>query len=382
MQLRMKTNLLISGIAIFCGIYYADASRALWAAEPPKAAWQAEWEKTVRAAEQEGQLTLYSNEGIEASIKDFQNKFPKVKVVLISGRAGQLVTRLMAERRAGKYLADLTKLGTGSASALYRARPFALQPFDYSFILPEVTDKSKWWQGKHHYADPEGKYIFSPCVSVHIDMVSYNTDLVKPSALTSYWDILNPRWKGKIGSMDPRAAGGREGGRLIYYHPELGPQFFNRLLTEMDPVLSQDPRQAVDWLAQGRFVFLLFTSPREVLKAKEKKLPVDILDPRHIKEAPVVETASSSLILMDKPPNPNAAKLFINWLLSREGQISFQKSQGSCDSARIDIPKEDVPPISRRTDGMQYFRLWDLEWMEGDAVRKFIDESLKEHQKG
>jgi len=344
--------------------------------------WQVEWEKTVRAAEQEGQLTLYSNEGIETSIKDFENKFPKVKVVLISGRAGQLVTRLMAERRAGKYLGDLTKLGTGSASALYRARPFPLQPFDYSFILPEVTDKSKWWQGKHHYADPEGKYIFSPCVSVHIDMVSYNTDLVKPSALTSYWDILNPRWKGKIGSMDPRVAGGREGGRLIYYHPELGPQFFRRLLTEMDLVLNQDPRQAVDWLAQGRFAFLLFTSPREVLKAKEKTLPVDILDPRHMKEAPVVETASSSLILMDKPPHPNAAKLFINWLLSREGQISFQKSQGSCDSARIDVPKDDVPPISRRTDGVQYFRLWDLEWMEGDAVRKFIDESLKEPQKG
>ena len=85
---------------------------------------------------------------------------------------------------------------------------------------------------------------------------------------------------------------------------------------------------------------------------------------------------------MDRPANPNAAKVFINWLLSREGQISFQKSQGSCDSARIDIPKEDVPPISRRSDGVQYFRLWDLEWMEGDVVRKFIDESLKEPQKG
>jgi hypothetical protein len=95
------------------------------------------------------------------------------------------VTRLMAERRADKHLADLSKLGTGSASALYRARPFALQPFDSSFI--------------------------SPCVSVHTDMVSYNTDMVKPSALTSYWDILDPKWKGKIASMDPRAAGGREG---------------------------------------------------------------------------------------------------------------------------------------------------------------------------
>lgn len=380
MQTGTKRILRIGGILVLG--FLCEIGSNLPAAEQPKAAWQAEWEKTVKAAEQEGQVTLYSNEGIETSIKDFQNKFPKIKVVLVSGRAGQLVTRLMAERRGGKYLADLTKLGTGSASTLYRARPFPLQPFDSSFILPEVTDKSKWWQGKHQYADPEGKYIFSPCVSVHIDMVSYNTDLIKLSALTSYWDILSPKWKGKIGSMDPRAAGGREGGRLIFYHPELGPQFFRRLLTEMDLVLSQDPRQAVDWLAQGKFAFLLFTSPREVLRAKEKNLPVDILDPRHMKESAVVETAASSLLLMDRPANPNAAKVFINWLLSREGQISFQRSQGSCDSARIDIPKEDVPPISRRSDGVQYFRLWDLEWMEGDVVRKFIDESLKEPQKG
>ncbi len=348
---------------------------AAWAASA--AAWQEEWSKTVQAAEKEGQIVLYVNEGLEGSVNDFQKRFSKIKVVVVTGRSGQLVTRLMTERRAGKYLADVAKLGTGSASALYRAQPFPLQPVDGALILPEVTDRSKWWQGKHQYADPEGKYILSPCVSVHIDMVSYNTDLVKPGDLTSFGDILNPKWKGKIGSMDPRAAGGREGGRLIYFHPELGPPFFKRLLTEMDLVLSQDPRQAVDWLAQGKLAFLLFTSPREVLRAKEQKLPVDILDPRRMKEAPVVETAASSFMLMDKPANPHGARLFLNWLMSREGQISFQKSQGSCDSARIDIPKDDVPPLSRRKDGVQYFRLWDTEWMDVDEVQKFLDTSLK-----
>jgi len=356
----------------FLGRVGPDAS---WAASVN--ASQEEWDRTIKAAEKEGQLVLYANEGIEGSIHDFQKRFPRVKAVLVSGRSGQLVTRLMAERRAGKYLADVAKLGTGSASALYRARPFPLQPVDGNLFLSEVTDKSKWWQGKHQYADPEGKYILSPCVSVHIDLASYNTELVKPAELTSYADILNPKWKGKLGSMDPRAAGGREGGRLIYYHPELGPQFFRRLLTETDLVLSHDPRQAVDWLAQGKLAFLLFTSPREVLRAKEQKLPVDILDPRRMKEAPVVETAASSFMLMDKPANPNAARLFLNWLMSREGQISFQKSQGSCDSARLDIPKDDVPPLSRRKDGVQYFRLWDTEWMDVDEVQKFIDASLK-----
>jgi iron(III) transport system substrate-binding protein len=271
----------------------------------------------------------------------------------------------------------VAKLGTGSASALYRARPFPLQPVDGALILPEVADRSKWWEGKHQYADPEEKYILSPCVSVHIDMVSYHTELVKFTDLTSYWEILNPKWKGKIGSMDPRAAGGREGGRLIYFHPDLGPRFLKRLLSEMDLVLSQDPRQAVDWLAQGKLAFLLFTSPREVLRAKEQKLPVDILDPRRMKEAPVVETAASSFMLLDKPANPNAARLFINWLMAREGQISFQKSQGSCDSARIDIPKDDVPSLSRRQDGVQYFKLWNTEWMDIDEVQKFVEASLK-----
>jgi iron(III) transport system substrate-binding protein len=296
---------------------------------------------------------------------------------VVSGRSGQLVTRLMTERRAGKYLADVAKLGTGSASALYRAQPLPLQPVDGALILPEVTDRSKWWQGKLQYADPQEKYLLSPCISVHIDMVSYNTELVKSTDLTSYSEILNPKWKGKIGAMDPRAAGGREGGRLIYFHPELGPQFFKRLLTEMDLVLSQDPRQAVDWLAQGKLAFLLSTSPREVLRAKAQKLPVDILDPRRMKEAAVVETAASSFMLLDKPANPNAARLFINWLMSREGQISFQKSQGSCDSARIDIPKDDVPVLSRRQDGVQYFKLWDTEWMDVNEVQKFVEASLK-----
>jgi ABC-type Fe3+ transport system substrate-binding protein len=148
-------------------------------------------------------------------------------------------------------------------------------------------------------------------------------------------------------------------------------------LTETDLILSKDPRQGVDWLANGKLAFLLLTSPREVLRAKEQKLPVDILDPRRLKEAPVVETAASSFTLMDKPANPNAAKLFLNWLLSRDGQISFQKSQGSCDSARLDIPKDDVPPLSRRKDGVQYFRLWDTEWMDADEIHKFIEGSLK-----
>jgi ABC-type glycerol-3-phosphate transport system substrate-binding protein len=197
---RFYSLSLIGAVVVFFLVQCAGFTAA-WSASATQ--WQEEWNKTVQAAEKEGQLVLYVNEGLDGSVNDFQKKFPKIKIVTVAGRSGQLVTRLMTERRAGKYLADLAKLGTGSASALYRARPFPLQPADGALFLPEATDSSKWWGNKHQYADPEGKYLLSPCVSVHVDMVSYNTELVNAADLTSYWDILNPKWTGKIGSMDP-----------------------------------------------------------------------------------------------------------------------------------------------------------------------------------
>ena len=116
----------------------------------------------------------------------------------------------------------------------------------------------------------------------------------------------------------------------------------------MDIALSQDPRQAVDWLAQGKFAFLLLTSPRELMTAKEKELPVNILDPRNLKESLVLETAASNLSLMDKAPHPNAAKVFVNWLFSREGQISFQKSQGAAIPPESIFQRRMFRPFHRR----------------------------------
>jgi len=217
----------LSSVSLFCSAIifltqYGDLNE-VWAAAA--VTWQEEWSKTVQAAEKEGQVVLYANEGLEGSVSDFQKKFPKIKVVVVAGRSGQLVTRLMAERRAGKYLADVAKLGTGSAAALYRARPFPLQEIDGALFLPEVMDRSKWWGNNRQYADPEGKYLLSPCVSVHIDLVSYNTELLKPADVTSYWDILNPKWKGKIGSMDPRAAEAEKAADSSIFIPSSGRNF-------------------------------------------------------------------------------------------------------------------------------------------------------------
>ena len=71
----------------------------------------------------------------------------------------------------------------------------------------------------------------------------------------------------------------------------------------MDIALSQDPRQAVDWLAQGKFAFLLLTSPRELMTAKEKGLPVNILDPRNSKSLQFLKLPHQTCLLMDRRPS-------------------------------------------------------------------------------
>ncbi|NIO07261.1 MAG: hypothetical protein GTO40_04395, partial [Deltaproteobacteria bacterium] len=159
--------------------------------------WEAEWERTVAAAKKEGKLTAYIS-GYDGVVPAFQKAFPEIEVVLVTGRGSQLGPRILAERRARKNLTDVYSGGsTTPYKLLYRSG--ALEPIRPAFILPEVLDKSKWWRGEHRYIDPENSYIFAYTGNVGGGgIVHYNTNLVSPKEFKSYWDILEPKWKGKI----------------------------------------------------------------------------------------------------------------------------------------------------------------------------------------
>ena len=353
----------------------------LRAAESPDN-WQADWDKTLKAAEQEGQVT-YSGCGSHEFLGEFQKKYPKIKIESVAASCSEVISRIMAERRAGKYLTDVIRFGLTSAHTFYRGK--ILQPINTSFILPEVKDLSKWWQKKHHYSDPEGKYLFVPAASAYVRFASYHTALVNPPAeFKSYWDMLNPKWKGKIVATDVKIGEGRNGARFIYHHPELGPQFLRRLFSEMDVTFSRDYRQAVDWLAQKRFALWLFSQSDDTLDARDQGLSVQILDTNNLKESAGLDATGGAYGLMDKSPHPNAAKILINWLLSRDGQIAVQRDHeaaGLTDSLRIDIPKTDVRPMMRRRDGVKYLEMWNPAWQDMKPVQELINQVLSEGKK-
>ena len=121
---------------------------------------QAKWEETVKNAEKEGKVTIYMSRGGEFHkiARAFHKEYPKIRVSVVLG-GSNYTTRILSERRAQKYLADLVVTGPGTPYyVLYRRK--LLDPIKPTLILPEVTDTSKWWKGQHHYIDPERQYVF------------------------------------------------------------------------------------------------------------------------------------------------------------------------------------------------------------------------------
>ena len=135
-------------------------SSSLVLAAEPKAAWQADWDKTVKAAEEERELVIYMTQAFEPVFREaFQKKYPKIKVTMVTGRGPELSQRVMNERRADKFMVDLYISGNISPLTVFH-RAKILEPVKPLLHLPEVVDTSGWYEGKHHYDDPENRYIF------------------------------------------------------------------------------------------------------------------------------------------------------------------------------------------------------------------------------
>lgn len=340
-------------------------------------AWKVKWEKTLEMARKEGEVRVYHSQGFGDYFLRFQRTYPEIKLVTVAATGSVLGQRILSERRAGRTLADLYIDGIDTARMLYQRNGFA--PFPPALILPEVTDPAIWWEGRHHYTDPERHTTFLFQGTPKGASVAYNTKLVNAREFKSYWDFLRPKWRGKIVAIDPDARSiVSHSLRFLYYNPEIGFTFVRRFFSETDITLTRDRRQMLDWLAVDKFSVAFFGS--DVEDAKRQGLPVEEFEPTIFKEGVAITSTVGVIGLLNPAPHPNAAWVLINWLLSREGQIALQKELyvNGFNSMREDIPKEpDILPAYRRKRGVKYLQITRPEFLDMEPVFGLVKEALK-----
>jgi iron(III) transport system substrate-binding protein len=349
---------------------------AVHATEAP--GWKPQWEQTLATAKKEGGICFYGSQGYEKVFEIFQKKYPEIRVNGVTNmRGSEHGARVMTERRAGKYLVDLFIDGVVTPIQVY-LKANILEPIRPALMLPDVVDESQWWEGKHHYGDAEGKYIFIFQGNVHGGENAYNTKLINPKEIKSYWDFLDPKWKGKIVAYDvSRVSTVAHSLRFLFNHPDLGSDFVRRFFGDMEITYSRDERQMIDWLGTGKFEIAFFVS--DIEDAAKQGLPVKFFDPGQFKEGAFVGPSQGGVSLFKNAPHPAAAKVAINWLLSREGQDTYQRvfaqQNDIRQSMREDIPTDVIPPAYRRVKGVKYIYSGRPEWLDMAPVTKLIKEA-------
>jgi iron(III) transport system substrate-binding protein len=359
---RKKALLVFAAIALLA---QATVCRA--------ADWQQQWNKVVAAARKEGGLTLYG--GYNVVYRDynaqFEKKFPGLHVQFVQGSGNQLAVRIMSERRVNKFLADVV-MGGSSTFQGYPEGTF--ETSRSQMILPEVSDESAWFGGHFSFVDAWGKYVISSQGSLGQEL-AYNTSLVDPDKIKSWKDFLDPKWKGKILFLNHNSIS--DTFIFFYNHPDLGPGFIKRLFSDAQIKQTLNLRQGVDWLANGRYQIYMDGTPQAVDNVRKQGLPVALF-PSRLAEGEIMTGSYCCVAVLNKAPHPNAAKVFLNWILSREGQIEWQKISKK-NSLRTDIPKDGIPPeIIPKPDGhyfdadyAKYHQPKDIK-----AIKKLIEDGL------
>ncbi len=294
-----------------------------------------EWEKVLEAAKKEGTVSVSGPVGADrrdALTLAFEKKYG-IKVEYWGDRGSAVGPKLSAERNAGKFLWDVFVGGT--TPGMIRETMF--DPIEPALILPEVKDPKQWRGGGIEYL---GRYLVM--TQSQRGTLYVNPKVVKPDSITSYKDLLNPKYKGKMVLDDPTMAGpGQATVQFFYLHPELGPNFIRELAKQQITVL-RDYAQELDCIAREKCLVAIGVSDIFAEARMKAGMPIVILDPRKLKEHSDINPGAGGLALFNQAPHPNAAKVYINWLLSKEGQTDFAQVNGYI-SARLDVSTAHSP---------------------------------------
>jgi iron(III) transport system substrate-binding protein len=336
-------------------------------AQPGSSKESSDWEKILEAAKKEGRVVaaIPTSAELRKELESgFQAKFSGIELEVSVSRGASNTNKIVEEQNAGVRSTDLHIGGTTSIVTALLARNL-LEPVLPAMVLPEVREPKNWWGG-HMWADNAKRFIYSFTAYV-TETLWYNTTLAKPDEITSYDQLLDPRWKGKIAILDPRTPGSGESTWGFLWKVK-GEEFLKKLAAQ-EMMVGRNQRQLAEALARGKSAISIGVSYYTLLPFIKSGLPVKPVP--YLKEGFYAGTGSGNLALLKNPGHPNATKVFMNWFLSKEGQSAFLRALGQ-PTRRLDVDTQASKEFgyTAAKEGLTPEKYYAIENSSEDAVMK------------
>ena len=327
----------------------------------PPTSQDAAWAKVIEAAKKEGKVTLYSfnfTGDVGTNIaRAFQQRYG-ISMDIITGRGAEFLERLKVEYRIGQVLADFME---GSQTHMINVKR-AGQSVSMADI-PVFQEKDVWVMDPF-VLDPD-RHVISYTYSVRSPFI--NTDMVKSADEPHAWkDLLDPRWKGKMVIGDPVLSSTPYLNFIPLLNQKILDVEYMRALGRQDMRFVTGDRQVGEALSRKEVPLTPVGTSLVIADFAREGVPVKPLD---MEEGIIVGTVGA--VVLAKSPHPNAGKLFMNWLMSEEGQNTVSQAKAT-PPIRKGVPDGSPPSVRMKVKKLIPTSTEDAE----DAAIKFSDKFL------
>jgi iron(III) transport system substrate-binding protein len=312
----------------------------------------------IEAAKKEGKVTFYTAMDLQFAErlgKAFEAKYPGIAARVERSGAERVFTRIAQEYSSNIHSVDVVNTSDQAHCIIWKRNGW-LAPY-----LPEEVVKH---YDKRYY-DPEGLNVVT---RILISPIAYNTNLVKKEdAPTSFKDLLDPKWKGKLVKAHP-AYSGTIMNSTFEVARDLGWDYFVKLAAQ-NVMQVQSATDTPKRISLGERAVMVDGAGYLVIRYKEAGQPVEIVYPE---EGTPLATGPS--VVFKGAPNPNAARLFQNWMHSRDAQqlVVDDARQYSAHSQTVEKPGirklADIKLMKEDPEGIL---------AEGEAVKRRYAEIFK-----